>query len=60
MVLSFAKLQISVFSVNRNILFKKILNNKVPRIDPCGTLKKFFNRDLKLKSSLTLWKLFKR
>ena len=48
------KLQMSVFSINHNILFKKILKNNGPRIKPCGMPKRIFNLHLKVKSSLTL------
>ena len=35
-VLSSAKLAISVSSITKNKSIKKILNNRGPRIDPCG------------------------
>ena len=54
MVLSSAKLQISVFSTNHNISFKKILKSNGPRIEPCGTPRRIFNHELKVESSLTL------
>ena len=37
MVLSSAKLQISLFSINTKILFIKTLNKRGPKVDPWGT-----------------------
>ena len=54
MVLSSAKLEISVFLTNYNMSFKKILKSNGPRIDTFGTLRRIFNHKLKVESSLTL------
>ena len=50
MVLLSAKLQMSVFSINRNMSFKKILKNNGPRTDPCGTPKPWAEGRIKFNS----------
>ena len=37
-----------------------MLNKNGPEIDPCGTPKRNSNRELRVESSLTLWKQFEK